>query len=475
VIPLASPAADEGPPAVLPAEDVSTLAGGVTGGVVLLPDDTDYNTECATFNLAVTHRPAIVVGAADTADVQAAVRFATAHELPVAVLATGHQAIVPADGAMMITTRRMSAVSVDPDRRRAVVQAGVLAQQAVDGAVAFGLAPTVGSSPNVGVVGFTLGGGLSPTFGRSFGWAADYVHAIEVVTADGELRRVSATDEPDLFWALRGSRSNMGVVTAIELELHEATRFYGGGLYFSGKDAAAVLHAYRRFATDVPERLTSSAALLRLPDTPSVTEVLRGTFVVHVRIAHLGDSAEGARLVAPLRQSAPLLLDTLGDMSIVDFASLHHDAEEPLYFREWTAMLSGYERDTVEAMLELAGPGTEPPAECVELRHMGGALGRQIGPPSAVGNRDAEFAVWIMSMRPPSEGDPEQVFAERVLARMRPWSTGRTYLNFSSLTTTPVREAYSPETYARLRALKAVYDPRDVFCLNQNIVPAEGT
>lgn len=472
---MAFPASGEDPTPHLPAEDVAELAAAVTGEV-FQPGDSGYTAECATFNLAVTHHPAVVVGAAEPADVQAAVRFATAHDLAVAVLATGHQGIVPADGAMLITTRRMTAVTVDPESRTAVVQAGARAQQVMDGAVPLGLAPTVGSSPSVGVVGFTLGGGLSPTFGRSFGWAADYVRAIDVVTADGRLRHTTAQEEPDLFWALRGSRSNMGVVTALEVALHDVTRLYGGGLFFSGQDAAAVTHAYLRFTAEVPDRLTSSIALLRLPDVPAVPEVLRGRFMVHVRIAYLGAASDVDQLLSQLREAAPLVLDTLGDMSIADFASIHLDATEPLFFREWTEMLAGLTAEGMDAILDLAGPQAEETVEFIELRHLGSALGRQIGPPSAVGGRDADFAVWIMSMGPPSEGDPQHAYGERVLARIQPWATGRAYLNFASDTTAEeVKEGYSPEVYTRLRAVKAAYDPANVFRLNHNIPPGAST
>jgi FAD/FMN-containing dehydrogenase len=473
---LTSPVSDEGASRDFTAQDFAALELDVAGDV-FQPGDDGYLAECATFNLAITQRPAVVVGAAGPADVQAAVRFATAHGQAVAVLATGHQAIVPADGAVLITTRRMSAIDVDVDNRRAVVQAGVRAQQAVDAAAAFGLAPTVGSSPSVGVVGFTLGGGLSPTLGRAFGWAADYVHAIEVVTADGRRRRVTAQEEPDLFWALRGSRSNMGVVTAIELELHDVTRLYGGGLFFSGSDAAAVLHAYRGFVATAPDELTSSIALLRLPDIPSVLEVLRGKFMVHVRIAFLGSSPEGERLLMPLRRAAPIVLDTVGEMPLVDFASIHNDPVDPVFFREWTAMLSEFPAAATDAIVELAGPQADSPVEFFEVRHLGGALGRQIGTPSAVGNRDAEFAVWILSMGAPAQDDAPTTYAETVLARLAPWSTGHIYLNFTSSGTTPVPvpEGYTPEAYERLRVVKSVYDPGNVFRLNHNIPPSAET
>jgi hypothetical protein len=225
----------------------------------------------------------------------------------------------------------------------------------------------------------------------------------------------------------------------------------------------------------VPDELTSSIALLRMPDVPSVAEFMRNTFVVHVRIAYVGPSQEGDRLVMPLRQSAAVLLDTVGDMPLADLASIHNDPVDPMLFREWTAMLAEFTGGTVDSILELAGPQARCPLEFVELRQLGGALGRQIGPPNAVGNREAAFAVWVMSMGEPSVGDPESAYAERMLADLQPWSTGRTFLNFISTADTArerVPRAYSPRTYARLRELKAAYDPENVSRLNHNIPPS---
>lgn len=245
------------------------LAAQLTGPV-LGPEDEGFAAECAPFNLAVAHRPRVVVGAANSTDVQVAVRFAAQRRLPVAVMATGHQATVPADGAVLITTHRMAQVSIDPAARTARVTAGARWQQVVDAATPFGLAPLNGSSPLVGVVGYTLGGGLSPTMGRAHGWAADHVTALEVVTADGELRQVDAASEPDLFWALRGGKSNFGVVTAMEFALFPVEQLWAGGLFFDGADAAAVLRAYARVTADAPDELSSSIALLRLPALPGV-------------------------------------------------------------------------------------------------------------------------------------------------------------------------------------------------------------
>jgi FAD/FMN-containing dehydrogenase len=208
------------------------------------------------------------------------------------------------EGAVLITTGRMDGVEIDPAARTARVAAGAHWQQVVDAATPVGLAPLNGSSAKVGVTGYVLGGGLSPTMGRTYGWAADHVRAIEVVTADGTWRRATPTDEPHLFWALRGAKGNFGVVTAIEIDLFPVTTYFGGGLFYAGEHTAAVLHAYREWITTAPDELNSSVALLRLPPLPEVPEPLRGRLVVHVRVCHLGSVSDGERLVAPLRAVA---------------------------------------------------------------------------------------------------------------------------------------------------------------------------
>jgi hypothetical protein len=194
-----------------------------------------------------------------------------------------------------------------------------------------------------------------------------------------------------------------------------------------------------------------------------------------VRIAYLGTSEDGDRLVMPLRQAAQVLHDTVRDMPLADFASIHNDPVDPLYFREWTEMLGEFTTGVVDAVVELAGPQSECPLEFVELRHVGGALARQMGTQNAVGNRDATIAVWVMSMGTPSAGDPESAYAQRVVAGLQPWSTGHTFLNFIStddVAPERVERAFSPDTYQRLRTLKAAYDPDNVFRLNHNIPPS---
>ncbi len=212
-------------------------------GPVLVPGDAGFDAECLGFNLAVVHHPDVVVAATSVDDVVAAVKYATHAGLTVRVQATGHGMGDAAEGGMLVTTSRMTHVSIDPGQRTATVSAGVTWGQVVEVASPHGLAPLNGSSVGVGVVGYTLGGGMGP-MGRTFGFAADYVRRIQIVVADGTVLEVDAEDEPELFWALRGSKCDIGIVTELEFALMPVAQYYGGGIFYPGESAAAVLHEH---------------------------------------------------------------------------------------------------------------------------------------------------------------------------------------------------------------------------------------
>lgn len=378
-------------------------------GPVLTPDDAGYAEETATFNRTLSHRPAVVVGATGPADVQAAVRYAARHDLAVAVNATGHGAVVSADGTLMITTRRMSTMAVDAVGRRARVGAGVRWNRFTPAAAEYGLAAITGSSPQVGAVGFTLGGGLSPVLGRSRGFGADHVRAFDLVTADGTLRRVDAGREPDLFWAARGGKGNFGVVTAMDFDLFPVTRLYGGGLYFAGEDAPAVLTAWREWAPGLPESLSTSFCLLRLPDLPVIPEPMRGRLTLHVRVAYLGRAEDGERLVAPLRAAAPAFIDTLGEMPYTEIATIHNDPAEPGMGVDRSGLLREFPQAALDELLALAGPDAPAGDQLMmtEIRLLGGALARPPAVRNAVGNReDAAYGLFVASLVAP---DPEDI------------------------------------------------------------------
>ena len=277
-------------------------------GSVLLPGDAGYDEERAVWNLNHELVPAVIVVPESAADVQAAVTFAARQHRPVLVKTTGHQIVGHAHGAVVIATHRMNDVTIDAAGRTARVGAGVLWSEVIAKAAKAGLAPLNGSNPTVGVAGYTLGGGLSPTLGRSHGYAADHVRSLDVVTADGKLRHVNAESEPELFWALRGGKGNFAVVTALEFDLFPVSRLYGGAIYFPGDRTADVLRVWADWHPSTPETMVTSIAVMRMPAMTGVPEPVRGKFLVSVRIAYNGTTADGERMVEPLRAVAPAVL-----------------------------------------------------------------------------------------------------------------------------------------------------------------------
>jgi FAD/FMN-containing dehydrogenase len=450
--------------------EIDALARRVRGPV-LLPGDDGYDVERTGFQTAVEQRPALVVGAEGAEDVRAAVEFASANGLPVGVRATGHGACPVAEGGLLITTRRMTGVRVDAEGRTAWLDAGVCWDQVIPETSRHGLAPLSGSAPHVGAVSYTLGGGLG-LLARRYGYAADHVRAVEVVTADGALRQVTAETDPDLFWALRGGRDNFGVVTRLQVDLFPVTRLYGGGLFFDAEHVRDVLPAYRDWTATVPDELTSSVGMVPLPDLPVVPEPLRGRHVLHLRVAHTGDAAGGERLVAPLREVAPRLMDTLRDMPFAEAGSIYNDPTTPHGYHGNNVLLRELDGSALDAVLQEAGPGASVPC-VVDIRHLGGALARPPAVPNAVGHREARYILRVLS--PVSGADVERVRAvhRRVFDAAAPWTIGRS-LNFVYGENAPeqVRSCYQPAEYRRLAELKAAYDPKNTFRRNHNIPPA---
>ncbi|MFD3687576.1 FAD-binding oxidoreductase [Nocardiopsis sp. NPDC058631] len=432
-------------------------------GPVSLPGQRDHDLERAGFNLAAEQRPALAVGAADPADVRAAVAFAADHSLPVSVRATGHGGGRPVEGGLLITTRRMAHVSVDPHTRTASVGAGARWQQVIDRAARFGLAPLNGSSPLVGAVGYTLGGGL-PVLGRTFGWAADRVRGVGLVTADGHSLQVGPDGHADLFWALRGARNGFGVVTSMDVGLVPVASLHGGGLYFPGERAAQVLHAWREWVAGVPEETNSSVALLRLPDEEGVPAPMRGRLTVHVRVAHTGTGESGEALLRPLRKVAPCLRDTVGPIPATAIASVHDDPTRPLPYDEGSLMLRSFDESAVDALLGAVGPDSgEEGIAMAEVRHLGGALNRTPEHPRALDHRGAAFS--LLALTPPAGTAGGRPAGELLLERMAPWGTGLRFLNFlggpggEAL----ARDAFTPQTRSALAEIKARHDPAGLF------------
>ncbi|MEV4294281.1 FAD-binding oxidoreductase [Microbispora rosea] len=463
---------DSSLPPVLP-EDAAALVAAVAGSV-LLPGDAGYDADRAVFNLNHELVPAVIVVAESAADVQAAVAFAAGQHRPVLVKTTGHQMVGPAHGAVVIATHRMNDVTIDVVGRTARVGAGAIWSEVVEKAAKDGLAPLNGSNPTVGVSGYTLGGGLSPTLGRSHGYAADHVRSLEVVTADGELRYVDAESEPELFWALRGGKGNFGVVTALEFALFPVSRLYGGGIYFPGERMADVLRAWSAWHPGTPETMISSFAALRLPPLPEVPEPLRGAFVVSLRIAYNGTAEDGERLIAPLRAVAPAVLDTVRDMPYTEVASIHAEPTEPLPYYERGIMLREFPAEALDKLVELVGPDSGTTLWIAELRALGGAWDREPAVPNAVATRGLPYSLLGVEVGPLSEEQRLRESVAALLDGMEPWRGDRRLVN--NLAPEEAADAvaiYGPERYERLAAVKKTYDPANMFRINHNVAPAE--
>jgi len=463
---------DDFPLSPLLRADVTPLRASVAGSV-LLPGEAGYDDERAVWNLNHELVPAVIVVPESAADIQAAVSFAAKQHRPVLVKTTGHQIVGQAHGAVVIATRRMNDVAIDAVGRTARVGAGVIWSEAVEKAAEVGLAPLNGSNPTVGVSGYTLGGGLCPTLGRSHGYAADHVRSLDVVTAEGELRHVDAESEPDLFWALRGGKGNFAVVTALEFDLFPVSRLYGGGIYFPGEQAADVLRAWTAWHPDTPETMVSSFAVMRMPAMTEVPELLRGKFLVSVRIAYNGTVADGERMVEPLRAIAPTVLDTVRDMPYIEVASIHDEPTDPVPYYERGIMLREFPAQAQDKLIELVGPNAGTDLVLAELRALGGAWDREPAVPNAVATRGLPYSLLGVSAGPLSQEQKLKKSVAELLDGMKPWQADRR--NVNNLAPDEVADAaaiYGPERYERLAAIKKAYDPTNMFRLNHNVKPA---
>lgn len=459
-------------PTTLDPAEIDALTARVAGPV-LTPGDDRYDEERAGSQLARQHRPDLVVGATGPADVQAAVSFARDHGLGVAVQGTGHaSAAVAAEGGLLITTTRISGVRVDTGAGTAWVAAGTRWDQVIHEAAAVGLAPLSGSLPALNAVAYTLGGGIG-LLSRRFGYAADHVRALDVVTADGRFRHVTADSDPDLFWALRGGRDNFGVVTGMEIDLFPVSTIYGGGLFFAGESATEVFEAYLRWTATVPDAMNSSIALISFPDVPALPAPLRGRHVVHVRVAYSDDDLDaGELIVAPLRALGPMI-DNLRQLPYSEGASIHNDPVVPGSFEAGNALLGELDATAVRAVLDLAGPHAPVP-HIVELRHLGGRLAQAPEVANAVGNRDARYLLNVASRLERADITEIRPAHERLLEAVAPWGTGGGFLNFMNgeKGAARVSSAYDPKDHQRLTEIKAVHDPDNLFRHNHNLPPA---
>jgi hypothetical protein len=444
--------------------DVAPLRARVSGPV-LVPADDGFAEEVLPWLRTFTHTPDVAVGAASASDVVEAVAFARANGLAVRVQGTGHGSDEAIADGVLILTRRLNQVSIDPLTRIATLGAGACWNPVIAAAAEHGLAPITGSAGTVGAVGLLLGGGLGP-LARSHGFASDYVRSFEVVTASGELVHANAQEHPDLFWALRGGKGGLGVVTEVQVELVDLHTLYGGSLIFDAQNIEPALRVWIDYTEMADPRVSTSVAILRMPDQPFIPEPIRGHTLLSVRFAFPGDASEGEALAAPLRAAAPVYIDALAEMPASAIGTIHNDPPDPT--AGWTtgSLLASTGQDFASTLLGFSGYGREFPFVATEIRHLGSAAALDVASGSAVGGRSANYTFNLV-------GAPNPALFETVLpaaagalfAAIAPWISSESNVNFAGrfADRKAYEKAWSPAIFARLDEVRGVYDPDGLF------------
>jgi FAD/FMN-containing dehydrogenase len=449
---------------------------GTLRGELVRPADPGYDQARAVWNAAHDRHPALIIRCAGTADVIRAVEFARSEGLPVAVRGGAHSiaGFSTSDGGVVIDLSPMQGIRVDPDARRAIAQPGLTWKSFDHETQAFGLAVTGGLVSSTGISGFTLGGGFGWLL-RKYGLTCDNLVSADVVTADGQLVTPSEEEHPDLFWAIRGGGGNFGVVTSLEYRLHPVgPTVFAGPVFYAGESAERVLRGWRDLTAAMPDELTTLANILVAPPVPFLPEAVHGQMVVAILGVYSGSTQEGAEAAEPLRSLAEPVVDLMGPMPYTAMQSLLDplwEAGAQNYFT--SALIDRLDDDAIATLLAQHAAG-QAPAHELHLHHCGGAMARVPEDATAYAHRGSPFVLNVIARSPERAGfEHHTAWARSTREAMAPWSSGGSYVNFTSEPgDDKVRASYPPDTYARLVAAKDRYDPTNLFQLNQNIRPS---
>lgn len=442
-------------------------------GRVIRPEDAEYEAARRVYNAAIDRRPRLIVQCADIADVIHCVNYAREQKLPAAIRCGGHSApgFGTCDGGIVVDLSRLKGIRINPEARTAQVEGGCTWGD-VDGAAhAFGLATPGGILSTTGVGGLTTGGGFG-YLSRRFGLACDNLISADIVTADGELHTASAAQNADLFWAVRGGGGNFGIVTSFEFRLHPVGQVYAGPILYPLEQAGAVLRFFRDFMRNAPRELSAFFAFLIVPPAPPFPEPLHGKTVCAIVCACSGDSNAAQELVKPLREFGPPLLVLPHPMPYPFLQSLFDGLLPPGLHHYWKA---DFVRDltdaSIAAHLEF---GTRIPTvnSAVHIYPMDGAIQDVAACDTAFAYRDVKFVHIIAAVTPNPAMLPEyREWVRDYWAALHPYSAGGSYVNFLMEEGEERIAASYGDNHQRLAAIKAQYDPGNVFSVNQNIKP----
>ncbi|HEY3727934.1 MAG TPA: FAD-binding oxidoreductase [Solirubrobacteraceae bacterium] len=450
-----------------PRIDAGALRAEIEGSVVDV-EDRGWDEARQAWNLVADQRPALVVQPANAEDVAATVRFASAAGLRVAPQCVGHGAacLGDLDGVILLRTTGMTDVSIDPDKRTATVSAGAAWRDVIGPAAEHGLVGLHGMSAGVGVTGYALGGGIG-WLSRLHGFASTHINSLEVVTADGQPRRVDADSEPELFWALRGGGGGPAVVTSMEIALFELREAFAGALMWPIQAAGEIVHGYREWTLTAPDEVTSTIRLLRFPPLPEIPDPLRGRELAAITLAFTGSEAEGNELVAPLRALGRPYLDTLATIPAPGLGEISGDPQDPVPAIGNGLLLEQFTGETADAYLELGGPDAHPPFVALEIRHLGGALRSTTPDPGAAGPLTSEALVFATGVRVDLDAGRRLNDAHDALRdRMSPWIGARGSLLTFDERSRSLRGAFTAPVADRLAAVTRSHDPDGLFVAN---------
>lgn len=454
----------KGSTTILSKADLDDLRGKLRGPLLLL-DDAEYDSRRTVWNARIDRRPALIVQCAGASDVMQSVSFARTHELPVSLRGGGHHfgGSAVCEKGLMIDFALMKGIRVEPTVRTAWAQPGVTWGELDHETQAFGLATTGGICSETGIAGVTLGGGYGWLM-RKHGMAIDNLLSFEIVTADGQLRKVGPSENAELFSCVRGSHSNFGAVTGLEYRLHHVGPTVLGGMVMHPLDRGKeVLKFYRDYTSTAPEEMSAWAGILTSPD---------GHPVVAILACYIGSLDAGQEVAAPLKEFGPPVADMMQPMPYVNAQSLMDDAFPQGRHHYWkSSLLSSLSDEVIDGLVD-GFKDVGSPYSSVLIAHLGGAMSRVGKDETAFGNRDAPYDCVIMPMwTKPAESDQHIAWADNMWQAIQPTSTGGVYVNYvGDEGKDRVKAAYGAN-YERLAVLKAKYDPANLFCMNQNIKP----
>lgn len=441
-------------------------------GELILPHHPAYEPARKVWNGSFDNYPAAIVRCADAEDVKVAVNFAREYAMTLSVRSGGHSAAGHGTntGGLVIDLSQMKAITIDPVCHTARLEPGLTWGEVAQKLQPFGLAITAGDVASVGVGGLLLSGGIGWMV-RAYGLTIDRLQAVELVTADGQLLRASADENPELFWGLRGGGGNFGVVTAFEVNLHRGGTVLGGAVFYEATEAERILREYTRLAAAAPDELSTEVLVMLAPPAPFIPPDKQGTPVVAIMVCYTGDISEGERVVAPLRQLATPIADLIAPMPYPELFAFTAVGEIPGFqHHSRSQFFETFSDEMIHALVE-STQSVISPETLITLRVLGGAMSRVAPDATAFAHRDKQGMVLISHFAPLS-ADAASLDArtQQVFRALLPYANGA-YVGFLANEGERIREVYPTATYDRLVALKHQYDPTNLFHRNQNIKP----